>query len=157
KMEANGEIIEAVRERRKIDLQLEGWRGSTNVLEAVHLSMGFDDKLLFVDLNFLIRHGERVGLVAPNGAGKSVLVNIIRRDLNPLEGQIKIGPSVKVGYYAQEHQTLGAWMDRSPIELVRDMWPRSEGDAMAFLTKFLFNYKLAQQPIRTLSGGERSR
>jgi ATP-binding cassette subfamily F protein 3 len=156
-MEANGEIIEAVRQRRKMNLQLDGWRGSTNALEAEHLSMGFDDRLLFVDLNFLIRHGERVGLIAPNGAGKSVLMKLIQGEIVPLEGRIKIGPSVKIGFYAQEHQTLTEWLDRTPLELIRDIWPHSEGDAVAFLIKFLFSYEQTRQPIRSLSGGERSR
>ncbi len=157
RMEANGEIIEAVRERRRMGLELNGWRGSNEVLKVDGVSMGFDGDLLFVDLNFLIRHGERVGMIAPNGAGKSVLFRLILGELAPLEGQIKIGPSVKVGYYAQEHQTLAEWMDRTPLDLVRYSYPRSEGDAIAFLTKFLFSYDQATQPIGSLSGGERSR
>ncbi len=157
RMEADGEIVEAVQERRRMGLELNGWRGSNEVLKVEGVSMGFDDDLLFVDLSFLIRHGERVGMIAPNGAGKSVLFRLIRGELEPLEGEIRIGPSVKVGYYAQEHQTLAEWMDRTPLDLIRRSHPRSEGDAIAFLTKFLFSYDQATQPIGALSGGERSR
>lgn len=157
RMEANGEIIDRVTETRKMALQLNGWRGSTKALEISHLTMAFDDDLLFLDLNLLLRHGERVGLVGPNGAGKSVLFHLIRQELIPLEGEIVIGPSTRVGYYAQEHQTLAAWLDRSPLDLVRDIAPKREGDAVAFLLKMLFSYEQTRQPIGTMSGGERSR
>lgn len=157
RMEANGEIIEAVREPKRMDFAINGWRGSTKALEIEHLAMGFDDDLLFDDLNLLIQHGERVGLIGENGAGKSVLFRLLLGDLQPLDGEIKIGLSTRIGYYAQEHQTLGAWMHRTPIELIRDRTPISEGDAVAMLTKFLFKYEQTRLPIRNLSGGERSR
>jgi ATP-binding cassette subfamily F protein 3 len=157
RMEANGEIIEKVVERRQMDLQLNGSRGSTKALQIEGLSMAFEDDLLFMDLNLLLRHGERIGLVGPNGAGKSVLFRLILGELEPLEGTIKLGPSNRIGYYSQEHQTLAAWLDRTPIERVRDLVPVSEGEAVAFLGKFLFSYEQTRQPIGTLSGGERSR
>src|SRR5690606_6211135 len=98
--------IERVSESRRMDLQLGGWRGSQKALEVLGLGMGFDDNLLFLALDLLIQHGERVGLVGPNGAGKSVLFGLILGQLTPLEGEIRLGPSTRLGYYAQEHQTL---------------------------------------------------
>ena len=70
RMEANGEIIERVTERRQLELSLEGWRGSTKALEVKRLAMGFDDDLLFCDLDLLVRHGERVGLVGAERRGQ---------------------------------------------------------------------------------------
>lgn len=157
RMEANGEIIDRVIERRRMDLQIQGGRGSQKALEVNNLSMAFEQNLIFVDLNFLIRHGERVGLIGPNGAGKSVLFRIIQGQYPPSEGIIKVGPSTRIGYYSQEHQTLATWLESTPIALVRDLAPISEGDAVAFLNKFLFSYGQCSQPICTLSGGERSR
>jgi len=157
RMEANGEIIEKVTERRTMDLQLTGSRGSTKALELKGLSMAFGDDFLFYNLNLLLRHGERIGLVGPNGAGKSVLFKLILGELEPLEGTIKVGPSARIGYYAQEHQTLADWLDRTPLERVRNLAEIPEGDAIAFLGKFLFSYTMACQPISTLSGGEQSR
>ncbi|NLX09247.1 MAG: ABC-F family ATP-binding cassette domain-containing protein [Chloroflexi bacterium] len=157
RMEANGEIIERVTERRQMELQINGWRGSTKALEIERLSMAFGDDLLLLDLDLLVRHGERIGLVGPNGAGKSVLFRLILGELAPLSGEITIGPSTQIGYYAQQHETLTPWLDRSPLEMVRDIAPKSEGDAVAFLLKFLFTYEQTRQPIRTMSGGERSR
>jgi ATP-binding cassette subfamily F protein 3 len=119
--------------------------------------MGFDEDLLLLDLNLLVRHGERIGVIGPNGVGKSVLFRLILNELQPWEGEIKIGPSTRIGYYSQEHQTLQAWQKRTPIELIRDCVSISEGNAVAFLLKFQFSYEQTCQTIGTLSGGERSR
>ena len=119
--------------------------------------MGFDDDLLFMDVNLLVRHGERVGLIGENGAGKSVLFKIILGELAPLDGMVKIGPSCRIGYYSQEHQTLAGWLDRTPLDLVRDIKPMTESNAVAFLLRFLFRYDQLRLPIGTFSGGERSR
>ncbi len=157
RMEANGEIVERVVERRQMELQLNGWRGSTKALEIRDLAMAFEDDLLFTDLNLLLRHGQRVGLIGPNGAGKSVLFRLILGEMTPLDGEVIVGPSSQIGYYAQEHQTLLPWWDRTPLDLIRDIAPKSESDAIAFLLKMLFTYDQVRQPVRTLSGGERSR
>lgn len=157
RMEDNGEIVERVSERRLMGLELNGWRGSTKAVELAQVAMGFDDDLLFLDVNLLVRHGERVGVIGPNGAGKSVLFKLILGQLEPLEGVVKIGPSCRVGYYSQEHQTLAGWLDRSPLERVRDIKPMGEGEAVAFLLKFRFSYQQVRLPIGGFSGGERSR
>ncbi|MCI0710750.1 MAG: ATP-binding cassette domain-containing protein [Chloroflexi bacterium] len=157
RMEERGEIIEKVVEPKKLDIKLNGWRGSNKILEVCNLTMGFDNDLLFLDLNFILRYGQRVGLVGPNGAGKSVLFNLLLGEMQAVDGEIIVGPSVKIGYYAQEHQTLLPYYDRTPIEFIRDTVRYSEPDAVAFLIKLLFSYDQTRQPIRTLSGGERSR
>ncbi|MFN8372505.1 MAG: ATP-binding cassette domain-containing protein [Anaerolineae bacterium] len=157
RMEANGEMIERVQERRYMELELEGSRGSTKAVELVEVAMGFGDNLLFTDANLLVRHGERVGLVGANGAGKSVLFKLVLGQLEPLEGMVKVGPSTRVGYYAQEHQTLAQWGSKTPLELLRDVKPMPEATAVNLLLKFTFSYEQARQPITTFSGGERSR
>lgn len=157
RMEANGEMVEKVNERKQLELTLEGGRGSTKAAELKTVTMGFDDDLLFCDIDLLVRHGERVGLVGPNGAGKSVLFKLLLGELEPLDGMVRIGPSTKVGYYAQEHQTLEPWWEKTPLDFIRDVSPTPEGAAVAFLLKLLFTYPQTRQPIGTLSGGERSR
>ena len=100
-------------ERRRMDLQLCGWRGSQKVLEIQNLDKVFarwrgtrEETIVLAGLDLLIMHGERVGLVGPNGAGKSVLFRLILGDETPSGGTISIGPSVRIGYYDQEHETL---------------------------------------------------
>ena len=119
--------------------------------------MAFEDDLLFADVNFLLRHGERVGLVGPNGVGKSVLFKLILGQLQPYDGTVRIGPSCTLGYYSQEHQTLARWWQQTPLDLVLDHKVGNEGQAVSFLTHMRFSYQQVRQPVHTLSGGERSR
>ncbi len=157
RMEERGEIIEKVTERRLMNLQLGGKRGSKLAAQLKDVAMGFADNLLFVDLNLTIRHGERIGLVGENGVGKSVLLQLLAGTLRPLSGQVEIGPSTTIGYYSQEHQTLSSWLERTPLELIRDLKPMTESAAVAFLLGFVFSYEQIRSPISNLSGGERSR
>ena len=164
-MEARIERIEKIDrpilERRKMALELNGWRGSNQVLEFENVTKSFSsstgakDRVILDNINFLIRHGERVGLIGANGAGKSVLLRLILGREDATYGEIKIGPSVKVGYYAQEHETLD--FDQTVIDTVRLAGNMSEGRAVSLLTHYLFTYKQATQRVGSLSGGERSR
>ena len=148
-------IDKPVLERRKMDLALNGWRGSNQVLEFAGVTKEFSHRSVLNDLNFLIRHGERVGLIGANGAGKSVLLRLVLGREQPTYGEVKIGPSVKIGYYAQEHDTLD--FSQTVIDAVRLTGNMSEGRAVSFLTRYLFTYQQATQRIGSLSGGERSR
>jgi ATP-binding cassette, subfamily F, member 3 len=158
-MEARIERIEKIDrptlERRKMGLELNGWRGSNQVLEFMDVSKSFSHRSILEDINFLIRHGERVGLIGANGAGKSVLLRLILGRELPTSGEIKIGPSVKVGYYAQEHETLD--FNQTVIDAVRLAGNMSESNAVSLLIRYLFSYQQATQKIGSLSGGERSR
>ncbi|MCY4106439.1 MAG: ABC-F family ATP-binding cassette domain-containing protein [Chloroflexi bacterium] len=158
RMEERGEIIEKVREARQMGLQLAGSRGSELALQLRELTMAFPGEApLFQGLDFTLRHGERIGLIGPNGAGKSLLFRLILGQERPTAGQIKIGPSSQPGHYAQEHQTLSDWLERTPLELVRHTRPMNEGAAVTFLLKFRFRYEQTRETIGHFSGGERSR
>lgn len=161
RIERMDRIERPVIERRRMDLQLSGWTGSQKVLEIIDLEKVFcspenGETILLAGLNLRIMHGERVGLVGPNGAGKSVLLRMILGQEEPSGGEIRIGPSIKIGYYAQQHETLDP--DQTLIDAVRYAAQRmKEEEAVAFLNKFLFHYEQARSKVRTLSGGERSR
>lgn len=141
--------------RRRMEMQLNGWRGSNKVLELDGVSKAFGPKQVFANVNEIIWHGERVGLIGANGAGKSVLLRMILGKETPDTGEIKIGPSVSVGYYAQEHETLD--FNQTVLDAVRYAGEMSESRATAFLLRYLFTYKQVSQKIGELSGGERSR
>ncbi|MBK8901668.1 MAG: ABC-F family ATP-binding cassette domain-containing protein [Anaerolineaceae bacterium] len=148
--------VEKVFEQRRMTLDLAGWRGSNKVLELENVTRRFENgRTIFNRLNQILWHGERVGLVGPNGAGKSFLLKQLLDPENIHGGQIKIGPSVKIGYYAQEHETLD--YSRDLITEIRQSAPVSREVAVAFLHRFLYTYDQMQQPIGKLSGGERSR
>ena len=157
RMEASGELVEKLRDSRRMGLRLEGGRGSRRALELEGVSIGFDGKALLRDVELLLLHGERVGLIGPNGSGKSVLMQLVLGNLEPTGGRIRTGPSTRIGYYAQEHETLDSWLERTPLDRVRDAAAMTQDAAVAFLLKFLFGYEQVRQPIATLSGGERSR
>ncbi len=142
-------------DRKRMDLRLSGWRGSNKVLELAGISKSFGSKKIFSNLNETIWHGECVGLIGPNGAGKSVLLRMILGKETPDAGEIKIGPSISIGHYAQEHETLD--FNQTVVDAVRYAGEMSEGRATAFLLHYLFTYKQVSQKIGELSGGERSR
>lgn len=155
-------IEKPILDRRRMGLELNGWRGSNKVLEITDLDKVFppseaneDETIILAGLNLLLWRGERVGLVGPNGAGKSLLYRLILGQEPPTGGEIQIGPSVEVGYYAQEHDILD--YERTLLDTVRLAAKLSEDGAVSFLGRFLFTYEQTRSQVRTLSGGERSR
>jgi len=148
-------IERPVLERRRMGLELNGWRGSNKVLELIGVRKAFGDVRPLREVNLLLRHGERVGLIGANGAGKSVLLRTIIGQMQPDAGEVKIGPSVKLGYYAQEHETLN--FEQTPLDAARYATRITEEAAVAFLKKYLFSYPQTSQKIGKLSGGERGR
>ncbi|MDE2820110.1 MAG: ABC-F family ATP-binding cassette domain-containing protein [Chloroflexota bacterium] len=156
-MEERGEIIDKVFDQTLMDFKVSGWRGSKKVLELDDVAMDFGDVQPFRGVNLLLRHGDRVGVIGPNGAGKTVLARLILGELQATRGRIYLGPSIRVGYYSQEHQTLSEWLDKAPLDLIRNLQNSSESNAVNFLLRMAFSYEQVRQPIRTLSGGERSR
>jgi len=140
---------------KRMSMELRSERGSKKVLELAGLWKQFDDNVVLGGLDLVIWAGERVALIGPNGAGKSVLVRIVLGELEATEGTAKLGPSVDVAYYAQQHETLD--YNSTPIEEIRRLKPMREEDAIAFLSTFLFDHPRAQRRIALLSGGEKSR
>jgi ATP-binding cassette, subfamily F, member 3 len=96
-----------------------------------------------------------VGVIGPNGTGKSVLLRLALGSMQADSGDVVIGPSIVSAYYAQEHETLNpAATVMQTVQLAGNM---GESAAVAFLGNFLFNYRQIGQKVSELSGGERSR
>jgi len=145
-----------VLERRKIGLRLRSAvRGGQKAIEARHLAKLFGDEIVLLDVNFTLWRGDRVGLVGPNGAGKSVLLNLLLGLEEPSEGEVWVGPSIQLDYYAQGHETLDP--ADTPVEHIRRVRPMRDDEAVALLGRFIFNYRQSTGPIANLSGGEKSR
>ena len=155
RMQRVDKIDKPVLDRRRMEMQLNGWRGSNKVLELENISKSFGERTVFSKVNEIIWHGERVGLIGANGAGKSVMLRMILGEETPDTGEIKIGPSISIGHYAQEHETLD--FNQTVLDAVRYAGEMSESKATAFLLRYLFTYKQVSQKIGELSGGERSR
>ncbi|MCX7669385.1 MAG: ATP-binding cassette domain-containing protein [Anaerolineae bacterium] len=130
-------------------------RSGQDVLYIRDLRMGFGPRVLFEDVNLHLRHGERAVLIGPNGVGKTTLLKCIAGELQPWSGEIRLGRGVRLGYMAQEQETL----DRAatPLQLIRAAAPLDETEARSFLHYFLFAGDEVFVPVGRLSFGERSR
>ncbi len=127
RLEKMPETPDARLEPRRIGLKLASERGSRKVLELTALEKSFDGTPLLNGLDLVISAGERVGLVGGNGTGKSVLFRTILGEQTPTGGRTFLGPSISVGYYSQEHETLDE--ARTAVEEIRRLKSMSEGQA----------------------------
>jgi ATP-binding cassette, subfamily F, member 3 len=144
-----------VLERRKIGLEFRGRvRGGRKVIELKDVSVAFDEDPVLIGVDLTVSRGERLGIIGPNGAGKSVLAKLLAGILTTTEGERWAGPSIDIGYLAQNDEPPpGA----SPLGLVRDTRPMYEGEAVKVLGRFLFRYEQVRESVTSLSGGERTR
>jgi ATP-binding cassette, subfamily F, member 3 len=139
-------------ERRKMALALRsGARGGDRVIAL----RGVDFAPVLEGVELEIVRGERVGIVGPIGAGKTVLARLLAGDLQPTAGERWAGPSIAVEYVSQAATELPG--ERTPIDVVRAARPLSEGEAVSLLVRFLFDYEQLRRPIASMSGGERTR
>lgn len=119
------------------------------------LSIGYEDTPLLRDLNLIVRAGERVAVLGPNGHGKSTLLKTIVGQVPPLVGRVRIGPSVRIGYLAQEQEVLDP--ASNALDVIQAEAPLSHTDARSFLHFFLFTGDDVFTPVGQLSYGERAR
>jgi ATP-binding cassette subfamily F protein uup len=138
-----------------------GYIGS-KIFEAKNVCKAFGDKVILRDWSYTFARYEKVGVVGPNGVGKSTFIKILLNRLQPDSGTIDTGQTVKWGYYSQEGIT-GFDENAKVIDAVRTITDRVRIDdkttltAQQFLTRFLFTPKDQQKFIHKLSGGERRR
>jgi ATPase subunit of ABC transporter with duplicated ATPase domains len=119
------------------------------------LSVGYDEHPLLSAIYLTVRYGDRVALVGPNGSGKTTLLNTIAGRLTPLGGTVRLGSAVRLGYMAQEQDTLEPELDA--LETIRRLSSLSETDARTYLHLYLFSGDDVFTPVKSLSYGERTR
>lgn len=125
------------------------------VLVIDDVSGGFPDRQLFDHMSLLLRRGESVSLLGPNGTGKTTLIRMIMGEKQPDSGHITLGSRVHIGYFAQEHTELhGSW---TVLEEIMNDFSYGEDDARAALGHFLFRGDDVFKVIDSLSGGEQAR
>lgn len=137
-----------------------GPRLGTNVIDAVHVSKSFDDKLLYGDLNFKLPPAGIVGIIGPNGAGKTTIFKMIMGELQPDSGEFLVGETVKIGYVDQTHEDIHP--EKTVFEVVSNGLEYVEVgnqkiNSRAYLSKFNFNGSDQNKKVGVLSGGERNR
>lgn len=127
-----------------------------DVLSVKELKKSFNTLLLFEDLNFEIKRGERVAIIGKNGTGKTTILKIINGILEADNGIIKLGSKVQIGYYDQEHNVLN--MDKTVFDEISDEYPTlTNTEIRNVLAAFLFTSDDVFKRIGDLSGGERGR
>jgi ATP-binding cassette ChvD family protein len=131
-----------------------------NVVDAVDISKGFEDRLLFEGLNFKLPPGGIVGVIGPNGAGKTTLFRMIADEEKPDSGTLTIGDSVQMGYVNQSRDSLdptkNVWEEISGGNDILQLGKREQA-SRAYVGSFGFKGPDQQKKVGILSGGERNR
>ena len=131
-------------------------RSGEEAMEVKVLEKSFEDRLLFHDLSFSLRTGDRVALIGANGVGKSTLFKILMNRMPPDRGSVRYGVNIDVGYYDQHQQDLNP--DNTVLDEVWNTFPSMEQSRVrGALGLFLFSGDDVFDSIASLSGGERGR
>ena len=146
-----------VTQNRQMNIRLEPQVVSGNdVLTVTGLSKSYDSQLLFENLSFDIKRGERIAIIGNNGTGKTTILKLINQLTEPDSGDIRLGTKVCIGYYDQEHQVLH--MDKTLFDEISDTYPQlNNTEIRNVLAAFLFTNDDVFKRIGDLSGGERGR
>ena len=133
-------------------------RGGNDVLMAENLSLAFDGKPLFENVNLSISRQERVFLLGPNGCGKTSLLKILLQQYQPQSGNVRFGAGIDVGYYDQLQTSLTGQNEGTVIDAIWNLHPQmTETQVRSALAVFLFKGEDVFKPVAALSGGERAR
>ena len=161
----NFEVIkEKAHQQRSKDLMqidMKGARLGSKILELDGVSKSFGDLKILENFHYKFRKKERVGIVGPNGVGKTTFLKMLTKEIRPDHGKVVVGDTVVFGYYTQDG--LDSLVDQRVIDVVRsiaDYIPMEGGyklTAEQLLERFLFNRKQQDVYISRLSGGERRR
>lgn len=148
-------------DKSTIQIDIKGQRLGKTILEAQYISKSFGDLKIVKDFDYKFRARERVGIVGPNGVGKSTFINLLTKNIRPDAGKVVVGGNTVFGYYTQDGIKLEK--DTRVIDFIRDIAeyiPLDKGyklTAIQLLERFLFDRKQQQVYISQLSGGEKRR
>ena len=135
-------------------------RMGKKTIELHRVSKRYGDKVLVEDFDYIVLRGQRLGIIGPNGCGKSTLIKMMAGMMQPDSGNIEIGDTIRIGYLAQEEPDMDT--DRRVIDYIRDIAEyvtTKDGkiSASQLLERFLFTPDMQYTPVSKLSGGEKRR
>jgi len=143
-------------ERRNMRLDLKAAERSGNeTIKAIGLSKSYEDKVILENADVMIHYGERVGLIGPNGSGKTTFFKMLLGEEQPDNGIVELGANVKAAYLPQKIRFNDE--EFTVLEAFREDISIMEGKAREYLAKFMFYKKSPFKKVKHLSGGERIR
>ena len=143
-----------------LDIDASAARMGRKTIELHHISKHYGEKVLIDDFDYIVLKNQRLGIIGPNGCGKSTLIKIIAGLIEPDAGSVEIGETIKLGYFAQEVPDMDT--DQRVIDYIKDVaeyLPTKDGkiSASQMLERFLFTPEMQYAPVSKLSGGEKKR
>ncbi len=139
----------------------EAQRSGNRVIEAENITFSYTEEFLIKNLSLCIMRGDRIGIIGPNGCGKTTLLNLLLGKSQPREGAITFGVNLEIAYFDQLREVL------DPEQSVWENVAAGGGDTVyvngkpkhviSYLRDFLFTLERAKSPVKQLSGGERNR
>ncbi len=143
-----------------VEIKAASSRLGKTIIEVDHVAKGFPEIELIIDFSYVFLRDDRIGIIGPNGAGKSTLLKMLAGRLEPDQGSIKKGETVKIGFFTQENENMKE--DIRVIDYIREEAEYIETDegtlsASMMLERFLFPPAVQWTPISKLSGGEKRR
>ena len=153
--------VNNIKAEQQLEISSVGSRLGKTIIECEHIGLDYGGKTYIDDFNYVLLRNDRIGIVGPNGSGKSSLMDIIAGRLAPTRGTVKVGQTVKIGYFAQHSEFKDA--DCRVLEYIKnvsDYIETADGmriTAAQMLERFLFPPELQWVPVSKLSGGEKRR
>jgi len=145
----------------KLEISVAGSRLGKKIIELEHVSKAYDGITLIDDFSLILTREDRIGIVGPNGCGKTTLLNLMAGKVAPDKGTVEIGETVKVGFYSQDMPIIDE--KQRVIEYIREdaeQITTAEGETISaaqMLERFLFTPDLQWSLVQKLSGGEKRR
>ncbi|MGN7476426.1 ribosomal protection-like ABC-F family protein [Solibacillus silvestris] len=156
KMLERMELVKRPKNERQMKLQLTAENRTGKEVFTLHnISHGFGDNFLFIDVRLSVYFQDRLAIIGNNGTGKSTLVKILLGQMQPVDGEMKQGSNLKIGYLAQQFDQFDG--KRRLIDVFREQVSLTEYDARHMLAQFLFYGHDVFKKVEQLSGGEKMR
>ncbi|WP_206915554.1 ABC-F family ATP-binding cassette domain-containing protein [Alicyclobacillus suci] len=157
------EVLEMTTEasQEAVEISAAASRLGKFVIELDHVSKSYGGRPIIQNFSYIVQRDDRIGIVGPNGVGKSTLLKLLAGIEQPDAGEVRTGLTVKIGYFAQEHNLVDK--DARVIDVIREeaeYVETADGErirASQMLERFLFPASLQWTPVAKLSGGERRR
>ena len=143
-----------------LEIEATAARMGRKTVELHHISKRYGEKVLIDDFDYIVLKNQRLGIIGPNGCGKSTLIKIIAGLIEPDSGSVEIGETIQLGYFAQEVPDMDT--EQRVIDYIKDVaeyLPTKDGkiSASQMLERFLFTPEMQYAPVSKLSGGEKKR